>query len=1022
MLKRIAAVLAGLIIAIGLNAQNYKVSLTLKDAATGEAVGFATVSLTPEKGKPSYTLSDAEGQAAIEKVKAGKYTLKAEIMGYKPHQQTLEVKANVDLGTIDMKLDQEVLDAASVSAVGNPIIIKKDTVEYNASSFKISDDNMLVDLLKKLPGIEVGEDGSITSNGETISKITIQGKTFFLDDPQLASQNIPAKLVEKVKVVKKKSEQAEFTGIDDGNDETIIDLTVQRGMMNGVFGNAMAGGGHDLPSKSKTNVPNDWRWQGAFMGGRFTEDSQLSIIANANNTNNRGFNDLSGSMMNSMMGGGGGMGRGMGGWGNSNGITTSWMGGVNGSWDLLGDKMDLGANYLYNGSIVDVSENTYKETYMTDGSTLISKNDGLSSTFTDGHRFGLRLDHKFSENTSILFQPQFNFGRGWFTQGSEFSSYNFLAGETYKDLDPDSKEYMNHLTNQGYTNNTGSNNNWQTRGFFLLRQRLGIPGRTISANVDWNISNNKLNGYNQSLTNTQFLDGEAVDGTATIVNQRYDQSSKSRSVGARLVYTEPLGSNLYVEGSYNISYSRSETEKLTYNSGLFEPWGSFVLGGGTLPYTKDGETPDLAYSNNILNWSLNQNIGVAMMYQNDAIRAQLGASAIPTKTYNETYNHSKGQSEIYNPDVIWNFAPRAMLFYDFNDNSNIRLFYFGRSSQPTTSQLNPVLDNSNPLSLSLGNPYLNPYFNHQLRSDIEFSNRQTFFTLRTNIEGGMVKDPIVSSSWYDTSGRVYTFPVNGKNSFNGSVRIMLNAPIAKSNFSISNMLRASYSKSGNYVGDNQVLTDAVMSKYVVKDATGAITEFKYADFHTDFEPGSDNWNNAFQDNTTRSLSVIERLRATYRSDYVEVIVSGRTRMSKPWYTLQANVDPTWNNQVSGSFKWTIGNSGVELSTDVNYNWYNGYTTAQEPELVWNASASMPLFKRQATLSLKAYDMLDQAKNLLVTTTDNYYQETRNNTLGRYIMLSFTWRFGNFGKAGEQMRSRGNGMGFPMGGRGGRRPF
>ena len=218
--------LAGLFTALALSAQNHKITLKLQDDASGEPVGFATVSLVPEKGQTKYTLSDGEGNALLDKVRNGKYTLKAEIMGYKTYETSLDVKENLDLGIVKMTLDREVLDAASVTATGNPIIIKKDTVEYNASSFKISDDNMLVDLLKKLPGIEVAEDGTITSNGETISKITIAGKTFFLDDPQLASQNIPAKLVEKVKVIKKKSEQAEFTGIDDGEEETVIDLSV----------------------------------------------------------------------------------------------------------------------------------------------------------------------------------------------------------------------------------------------------------------------------------------------------------------------------------------------------------------------------------------------------------------------------------------------------------------------------------------------------------------------------------------------------------------------------------------------------------------------------------------------------------------------------------------------------------------------------------------------------------------------------------------------------------------------------
>ena len=991
-----------MLIALSLQAQSHKVTAQLKDATTAEPVGFATVSVIPEKGQPKYSLSDGEGHAVLEKVKPGKYTFRAEIMGYKTHEQSITVgDRDLNLGVVKLEMDQQVLDAASVSATGNPVIIKKDTIEYNASSFKISDDNMLVDLLKKLPGIEVAEDGTITSNGETISKITIAGKTFFLDDPQLASQNIPAKLVEKVKVVKKKSEQAEFTGIDDGEEETVIDLTVQRGMMNGVFGNAMAGGGHDLPSKE--GAVNDWRWQGAFMGGRFTETSQISLIANANNTNNRGFNDLSGNMMGNMMGGGGMRGGRGGGWGaNSNGITTSWMGGVNGNWDLLGDKMDLGANYLYNGSIVDVTEQSYKETYMTDGTTLVSNDNGLSHRFTDGHRFGMRLEHKFSENTSILFQPQFNFGRGSYVQQSTFDSYTLEADKT-----------TSHATNEGFTNNTGENSNWQTRGFLLLRQRLGMPGRTISANIDWNLSNNVLDGFNQSRTNTVFDEtGHPVGGTATEINQRVEQQSKSQSVGTRLVYTEPLGGNFYLEGSYNIRWAQSETEKLTYNSGLYD-WGANPFQLGTtqaLGYKESGEVKDNAYSNNILNRSLNQNIGLAFMYQTEGLRAQLGASAIPTKTYNETYNHQTAKSVIYDPGYIWNFSPRAMLFYDFNENSNARLFYFGRSSQPSTSQLNPVLDNSNPLSLSLGNPYLNPYFSHRLRSDVEFSNKRTFFTARMHLEGSMVQSPITNASWYDLNGRAYTFPVNGHNSYDGSVRIMVNAPIAKSNFSISNMTNASYSMSGSYIG----AANLDMDRFLTKDASGAVTAFKYEDFHNYyFEENKEQWTKDFQDNTTRSLSLTERLRATYRSDNLELIAGIRTRVSKPWYTIQNQVAATWNNRVSGSVKWTLGESGVELSTDANYNWYNGYTTAQEPELVWNAAFSVPLFRRQATLTLKAYDLLDQAKNVRVASTDNYYSETRNNTLGRYVMLSFTWRFGNFGEANKKMRQQ---MGNFRGGR------
>ena len=990
--RRILLTIVSLFAALALQAQNFNVTVKLEDASNGEPVGFATVSLTPAKGNAKYALTNHEGKGTIEKVRAGKYTLKAEIMGYKTHSAEVEIKAGAtDLGTIKLELDQEVLDAASVSATGNPIIIKKDTVEYNASSFKISDDNMLVDLLKKLPGIEVAEDGSITSNGETITKITIDGKTFFLDDPQLASNNIPAKLIEKVKVVKKKSEQAEFTGIDDGNDETVIDLSVQKGMMNGVFGNLTGGVGHDVPS-DKSSIVNDWRYTGNGMVGRFTDKSQISLIMSGNNTNNRGFNDLSGNMMGGMMGGGGMMGRGGGGggFGSGNGINTSWMGGINGAFDLLDDRMQLGANYLYNGSNVDVLEETYKKTFQTDGSTLVSDTDGTSHRHSDGHRFGMRLEHKFSENTSILLMPQVNFGGGNYVQQSVFETgLNSL----------DNKE------NSGFSNNTGENRNFTTNGFALFRQRLGMPGRTISLNATWNFSNNRMDGLNQSLTNTEF-DGAGNVLSSTLVNQRVDQNTRNRSLGARLSYTEPLGNNFYLEGSYNINWSRSNTDKLVYNSGPGDP--NPTMNPISMGYFPAGETFDETYSNTVVNRNLNQNIGAAVMYQDDKLRAQLGAGAMP----NRTYNYTNGKEY---EDFRWNFAPRAMLFYDFTDNANVRLFYNGRSSQPSTSQLNPVMDNSNPLSMTLGNPYLTPYFSHNIRNEWEYSNKQTFFTARVNFQGGMVQNPITNAVWIE-NGRTISFPVNGANTYNANVNFVVNAPIAKSNFSVSNTARVGYSKTGSYMGK----TGLDMSGYF-----NANDEFDYEKFHADyFVDHKDWWDRDFLANETRSLSVMENFRATYRNDWVEVILGARTRVNKPWYTVQSAVDATWNNAATASFKWTVGDTGLELSTDGSYRWYVGYTTEQPSRFIWNATVSKTVFKRQATIAIRAYDILDQSQNLSVSQSGTNYIETRNNTLGRYVVAAFTWRFGTFG--GRNGRGGFRGPGGPGGGpggfRGGRPPM
>ena len=967
-------------------AQNsFTVKLRLTDSNTGEPVGYATASLTVkgEKSASKYVLTDGEGNASLTKVRKGTYILKAELMGYKAYEKEISVEKNTDLGTIKMEEDVKVLDAASVSAVGNPIIVKKDTVEYTASSFKTSDNDMLEDLLKKLPGVEVSSDGTITANGETISKITIDGKTFFLDDPQLASKNLPAKMIEKVKVVEKKSDQAIFTGIDDGNEETIIDLSVYKGMMNGWFGNLSAGGGHDLPDAGYYNdehtfMDEGWRYQGAGMIGNFKENSQISIILNANNTNNRGFNDMAGSMMAGMRGGGGGMGRGMGGFGGGNGITSSWMGGLNGSFDLFDGDMELAGNYLYNGSENRVEEESSKITYMEDGSRLINDNSGYSTTGSQGHRFGIRMDHEFSKNTSLLFEPQFNFGTGRFSEYSDFATRT-------ASMDADTT-----FTNKGFTNSNGNNRNWSTSGRLLFRQRLGKAGRTISLNMNYSFSNNDMISYNQSLTQTDYDPATQQFTKDEIINQMYDQNSSSSSVSGRLVYTEPLTSYLFLEGSYQYSWSLSESVKDAFNS------GSNALEGNSLIYDPDGATPDPTYSSSILNRYINQQAGITLSWQKDNLNAQVGARLQPQNTHNET------NGESYDNKVL-NWSPQVRVRYSFSDYTNLMFNYNGRSSQPSTSQLMPVPDNTNPLNISLGNPYLTPYFNHNARFNFGYTNRETFTSVHTDFSGGMVQDAITNAQWYDNAGVQYSIPVNGPGTGNASGRVMVNSPIGKSDFSIMSMTNARYSQSTSYIGTGSLDSQ----KYY--DAEKA--EFNYELFNADF-PDLDN-TDAFTVNKIRSMNLMQMLRLTYRNDVVELVAGGSTNMSKSWYSLEsANQKATWNNHVSFEMNWTLP-FGMNLIGDLNYNWYNGYTTQQEPEFILNAEITQLLFKNTCTIALRAYDILNQAKNLSVTDASNYHQEVRNNTLGRYVVLSFTYRFGTFGGR----RGNRGGPGGPMGGGG-----
>lgn len=934
----------------------YSVKVRAVEEKTGAPVAFATASVTVkgEKSALKYTLTDGQGQASITKLKKGTYMLRVELMGYKTFQKEITIEKNMDLGTVKMTDDAIALDAAQVSAIGNPIIVKKDTVEYTASSFKTSDNDMLEELLKKLPGVEVEADGSITANGETIKKITIDGKTFFLDDPQLASKNIPAKIIDKVKVVEKKSDQAQFTGIDDGEEETIIDLSIRPGMMKGWFGNVMGGGGHDVPGAGSDM--NDWRYQGAAMVGRFTDDSQISVILNANNTNNRGFNDVAGSMMQGMRGARG-MGRGMGGWGRNNGISNTWMGGVNGAFTLLDGDMDLAGNYLYNGSDKFVEEESSKITYLDDGSRLLYDQKGTNSTFTQGHRFGVRLEHEFSENTSILFEPQFNFGKGSFNEFSDFQTY------TERDNVSDS-------TNRGYTRNLGDNDSWSTSGFLLFRQKLGKPGRTISANFRYSFSNNDLFGFNQSLTSVKDTSGVWKDDP---VNQRFDQNSKSTSLNARVVYTEPITEHLFVEANYSYGWARNTSYKNTFNS------GSDLVEDGLLVFDPSGESIDERYSNRILNRSITQRAGVNFSYQQKKFRAQLGASVNPTDTYNETTGHDPYRSKVIN------WSPQASLNYDFTENSNFRLFYFGWSNQPSTSQLLPVPDNSDPLNISLGNPGLDPYFNHNIRGMFGYTNKKTFTSIHARFGGGLVDNAITSAQWYDPAGVQYSIPVNGPATGNVDARIMVNSPFGKTGLSIFSMTYARYNQSTSYIGTGALDS----SKYY--DAENA--SFNYDLFAQDFPDLGES--DKFITNRTQTMSFTQRLRLTYRNDFVELTAGGRTRMNKSWYTMEnSHLKATWNNQAQFSMNWTIP-GGVNIISDLNYNWYNGYTTPQEDEFVLNAEITKQLFKKKFTLALKAYDILGQSKNLSVTDSSNYHQEVRNNTLGRYVILSLTYRFGNF---------------------------
>jgi len=985
-LLRIALVIAVFLTAAAQSfAQN--ITATLKEAATGDPVGYATASITPEGSESvyKYSISDTKGAVNIESVKDGTYTFKVELMGYKTYSKEITVKGeSVALGEIKLEEDSEMLDAAVVSDVANPIVVKKDTVEYNASSFLVTDNDMLQNLLAKLPGLEVNSDGSITANGETVTRIYIDGKTFFLDDPQLASQNIPAKMVEKVKVIKKKSEQAEFSGIDDGQEETVIDLTVQQSMMNGIFANVMLGGGHDMKgekisaevaAKDKLGAlaQNDaFRFQSNAMIGNFKSNSQISLILNASNAGGAGMGGRGGGFGGGGFGGPGGGGGGMGG-----GLTTSYMAGLNGAFDLLDNKMELSSNYSYNGSNSLTGSMSTSYVTQTDGSQVTNWTNSKGTSNNGGHNIGVRMTHKFSDSANIVFEPQIRFNKTGSVSSSLNSSEHSLRG----------------LTNDGWSSNISNGDNISTSGRFVYRQRILIPGRTLSVNLNWNYGTNNSESFTQSLTNMYV--GSIMN--KNYVNQRNENKSTNASAGARIEYVEPMGNNFYLSGNYSYNWSRSNSSKDTFNSGLYDQ-NAFSL--DNLIYNRNGEVYDEVYSNKIINRTIQQQIGANVMYQSEGMNAQVGASIMPRNIFNETNGKQY-------TDNAMNWAPNASIRADLGENANLRINYTGRSNQPSTNQLMPVMDNTNPTRMSLGNPYLTSYFNHNFRTEIGYTNRTTFFSTRLSANGSVNQNPIVNATWMDNASVQYSFPINASPSWNGSLSWMINTPIGKSNFRINNNLSMNYSESHSYLGVASI------------DMTGYFNEakeFDYELFHSDYfgDNPTKNFNDYFKDNKNQNLSFNENLRITYRLDYFEATVGGRTRVSMPKSTYESlNSSPTtWNNSVSLNVTWNEPNTGLGLTADGTYNWYIGYTTNQPANFIVNTEITKLIFNNNATLAIRGYDLLNQTKTFNESISGNRRTESRSLALGRYVIVSLTFRFGTFGRG-----NRGGGRGGNRGGGG-----
>ena len=888
------------------------------------------------------TTTDINGVFNIKGVKAGKYLLRFSYMGYDDvikHVTVGEDGRDVNIGVVKMDPNTIMLKEAVVVGVKSAIVVKEDTIEFNADTYKTQANAVVEDLLKRLPGVEVGTDGKITANGKEVKKILIDGKEFFSDDPTVASKNIPADMINKLQVIDRKSDLARLTGVDDGDDETVINLTVKKGMNNGWFGTVNAGYGTDK------------RYAGNVMINHFRDGNQFTILGGGNNVNNLGFGDgASGRFQR---------------FGGDRGVTTSQYAGINFN---VGSKEDdhfrVGGDIMYSHSDRDTRTKTARQ-YLFEDSTSYYDANTAARDKSHNLRGDFRIKWEVDSNNTIDFRPNFSFN---FNKSERGDTSLTRAGDA-------ARTYVNRSLSNFF--NDGKSYEWGAR-LIYNHKVASHPGRSQSLMLNYRYSDVREDGDTYT-DNTYYLlpdEDELIDQTAN--NRR-----KTHNVTGRLSWTEPIGdvkNARFLELSYRGNYRYTTSDKLVYDNDRTGVWP-----GGTITDSEWNES----LSNSFRNTFYNQEFSAGFRQVRKAYNLNVGISVNSAMSKSkDLINSARDIKERW----AWSVAPYARFRYKFTDTRNLNFNYRLRANQPSIAQLQPVADVSNPLNIVIGNPELKPTFTHNinLRFGDFAQGAQRSIMAMVNVD--FSQNSIVSTTTYDatTGGRMTSYTnVNGI--WNAMAMNMLSFPFGASKvwyFSSHMFMRYSVTKGINNDIENRSNT-----------------------FNINYSPGL-----AFR-NSVFDLEI--RPRYSFQNNINTVQTSSNRNIH------------TWGGMFNGTYSAPFG---LVISTDLSYSTTSGYSAGYNTkQWLWNGSLAYQFLRdKQAALTISVYDILGQRKSVYRNVTANYIDDVIYNSLGRYGMLTFTYRFTTF-KKGEQPKDRnqdnfGPGRFGPPGGRpgggrfGGRPPF
>lgn len=934
-----------------------------------EPAAQATVQLLalPDSTYAAGMASSQQGYFTLPKVKAGRYVLKVSYIGFKTKYVPLQLTSSVlvkKMGTLVLETDAVMLSEAVVTAEAPQVQVVEDTLVYNSSAYRTPEGAMLEELVKKLPGAEIDDDGNVKINGKDLKKIMVDGKEFFGGDVKTGLKNLPVDMVDKLKTYDKKSDLARITGIDDGEEETVLDLTVKKGMNQGWFGNT------DLAAGTKD------RYMGRLMLNRFVDNTQFSLIASGNNVNDQGFS------------GGGGGPR----WRRNNGLNATKELGLNFATEK--EKLELGGSVRYNYSDGDIASLGFTENFLPNGNSY-SNSNGMRRNKSKSLSADFRLEWRPDSMTNIIFRPNFSYGNtdNWgMSESGTFNAdpyalvsdpNNWLSLEKMMNSENEDplRDIRINAINSGSLND---NNNLSADATLQLNRKLNSKGRNITFRGRFGYNNADNNQYTESETHYfQLKDYLGLNDSVLIRNQYISTPTNNYNYSAQFTYSEPIARATFLQFSYRFQYKYSESDKTTFDLQNYKDWNlGTQLPSGYEAHEVDslGKYAEYRY--------YNHDASVSLRFIREKYQLSAGMSFQPQHSL---LSYKRGEYMIDTARNVFNFAPNLDLRVRFSKVSQLRLTYRGRSTQPSMENLLPIVDNSNPQNIRIGNPGLKPAFRHSMRLFYNTYNPEKQRGIMTHASFSTTQNSISSSRVYNSeTGGWTTTPKNINGNWDLFGMLGFNTALKNKKYTLNSFSTVRYQNNVAFLTDSQT---KVESK-----------------------------------NTTTNLMLSERLNAAYRNNWFEFGLNGTLS-----YAVEKDKLTPGNDQEPYTFSYGANSSvnmpwKMSLSTNISNQSRRGYrdSSMNRDELIWNAQLAQTFLKGAATVSFEMYDILKQQSNITRSLTASGRSVYEYNGVNSYCMLHFIYRLNIFGNkaAREKMENRsGSRRGFGSGHRSGRhRPF